>query len=178
MDISTIVNIVLCILSFLLAAISVVTVIITLMQNSKMIEGSTRPYISMYIGTTYFSSTTTYLVMKNYGSSSAFITSFMCSVDLSSCAYDKAHIPFSHIVGYSLCPGETLSYPIQVSNLPENPEPIKIHIDYQTTAKKYSEDLTLNLSAQFDMLHIRSSTKNQELKVISYALQDIAEKML
>ena len=48
MDISTIVNIILCVLSFILAAISVVTVVITLRQNNKMIEESTRPVISVY----------------------------------------------------------------------------------------------------------------------------------
>ena len=45
MDTSTIVNIILCVLSFILAAISVVTVVITLRQNNKMIEESTRPVI-------------------------------------------------------------------------------------------------------------------------------------
>ena len=46
MDVSTIVNIVLCVLSFILAVISVVTVVITLRQNNRMIEESTRPFIS------------------------------------------------------------------------------------------------------------------------------------
>ena len=43
MDLATKVNIALCILSFILAAISVVTVVITLRQNNKMISESTRP---------------------------------------------------------------------------------------------------------------------------------------
>ena len=38
MDVATIVNIILCILSFILAVISVVTVVITLRQNNKMIS--------------------------------------------------------------------------------------------------------------------------------------------
>ena len=48
MDISTVVNIVLCILSFILALISIVTVVITLRQNHTMIENATRPYICVY----------------------------------------------------------------------------------------------------------------------------------
>lgn len=48
MDVATIVNIILCVLSFILAVISVVTVVITLRQNNKMIEESTRPVISIY----------------------------------------------------------------------------------------------------------------------------------
>ena len=43
MEISDWINVILCILSFILAAISVITVVITLKQNSKMIENSTRP---------------------------------------------------------------------------------------------------------------------------------------
>ena len=51
MDISVIVNIALCILSFILAVISVVTVVVTLRQNSKMIENATRPYINQPFST-------------------------------------------------------------------------------------------------------------------------------
>ena len=47
-DIATRVNIWLCIFSIILAAISIVTVIITLRQNNKMIEASTKPVISVY----------------------------------------------------------------------------------------------------------------------------------
>ena len=49
MDISTVINIVLCVLSFILAVISVVTVVITLRQNNRMIEESTRPYVTARI---------------------------------------------------------------------------------------------------------------------------------
>ena len=49
MDLATKVNVALCILSFILATISVVTVVITLRQNNKMISESTRPYITILI---------------------------------------------------------------------------------------------------------------------------------
>ena len=52
MDLSTKVNIALCVLSFVLAFISVVTVVLTLIQNNKMIENSTRPYICIYFDCT------------------------------------------------------------------------------------------------------------------------------
>ncbi len=43
MNITTIINIILCVLSFVLAAVSVITVIITLKQNNRMIESSMKP---------------------------------------------------------------------------------------------------------------------------------------
>ena len=67
MDVSTIVNIILCVLSFILAAISVVTVVITLRENNKVIEEATRPIISVYTdelnaGNPFFD-----LVIENFG---------------------------------------------------------------------------------------------------------------
>lgn len=49
MDLSTKVNIVLSVLSFILAVISIVTVVITLRQNNKMIENSSRPYVCILL---------------------------------------------------------------------------------------------------------------------------------
>ena len=74
MDVSTIVNIILCVLSFILAAISVVTVVITLRQNNKMIEESTRPFISVYTDEINAGNPFFYLVIKNFGKSTAYIT--------------------------------------------------------------------------------------------------------
>ena len=67
MDISTIVNIILCVLSFILAAISVVTVVITLRQNNKMIEESTRPVISVYTDEINAGNPFFYLIVKISG---------------------------------------------------------------------------------------------------------------
>lgn len=68
MDISTVVNIILCILSFILAAISLIFVVITVRQNSalwkqnnEMIENSTRPYITIYFDYAQFGSPTGFL---------------------------------------------------------------------------------------------------------------------
>ena len=62
MEISDWINVVLCILSFVLAVISVITVIITLKQNSKMIKNSTRPYVVAYKNITYFQNTNYYII--------------------------------------------------------------------------------------------------------------------
>ena len=49
MTTSEIINLILCILSFVLAAISVITVVITLKQNNKMLEANVRPYVVVYL---------------------------------------------------------------------------------------------------------------------------------
>lgn len=55
MTTSDCVNLSLAKLSFILAVISVVTVVITLRQNKKMIESNSRPYITIYGDMTNFS---------------------------------------------------------------------------------------------------------------------------
>ena len=82
MALSDWINAVLCVLSFILAVISVITVIITLKQNNKMIENSTRPYIAIYSNVTYFQDTKFYIILKNFGQSGAMIESFTCNIDL------------------------------------------------------------------------------------------------
>lgn len=180
MDTATIVNIILCILSFILAVISVITVVITLRQNSKMIEESTRPYISIYFGETYFQQMTAYLIIKNYGASSTIINKFSCDFDLSKCAYDSNIVPFAHIIGTNLSPGEKIIYPIDFRKLPDDHKLNKLnfHVEYSSSVKSYENTISLNLAAYFDVLHLRANTKGQEAKTISFALQDIAEKML
>ena len=179
MDISTTVNIILCVLSFMLAAISVVIVVLTLKQNSKMIESSTRPYVSVYLGDTYFSSLHTYLVIKNFGTSAATITDFRCNIDLQKYSFDPDKIPFKHIIGTQLCPNQSLKCPINASVAPKDLDMMTINIEYEShSQQRYKETYRLNFSAYFDVVHVRANTKDSHLKEVSFALQDIAEKML
>ncbi len=67
MEISDWINVMLCILSFILAVISVITVIITIKQNSKMIKNSARPYIVIYSNSTYFQDVKSRLNIKGIG---------------------------------------------------------------------------------------------------------------
>lgn len=85
MDTATKVNIVLSILSFILALISIITVVITLRQNHTMIENATRPYLCIYGQSINPGSPEFYLVIKNFGASPATVTKFEYDPDLSNC---------------------------------------------------------------------------------------------
>ena len=65
-----IINLILSVLSFLLAAISVVTVVITLKQNNKMLEANSRPYVVVYLVYEEYSNQI-YLCVKNFGNTRA-----------------------------------------------------------------------------------------------------------
>ena len=73
-NLSDVINIVLCVLSFILAAISVVTVVIALKQNNKMLEANSKPYVVAYL--VYQEAPShVYLCIRNFGQTSAIVKS-------------------------------------------------------------------------------------------------------
>lgn len=178
MSVDTKVNMVLCILSFILAVISVITVIVTLRQNSKMIESSSRPYLSIYVSHIYCTDCLNYLVLKNFGNSSASITYFHCNVDLSPGTYDESHTPFEHIVGQSICPGEKIAIPLQLSKICKITNTLSFSIKYSSCKKCYFDNISLNLKSLSDYPIMIANPEGRELEAISRSLQDICEKML
>ena len=173
------INIALCILSFVLAAISVITVIITLRQNSKMIENSTRPYITIYGKKVNFGILKYYLIVKNFGSSGATITNFTSETDLSKYADLYNPAVFKHIIGTHLAPQQSIQCTLDINKLNKNNiETLSFQIEY-VSSKKYKESVTVNYIAETENAIIRSHlTPQEEIKTVSEALQGIGESML
>lgn len=174
MKISDWINVALCVLSFLLAVISVVTVVITLRQNQRMIENATRPYLQLYGAITNFQHAQYYFVLRNFGQSSALVTAFHADHDLSICVDDETPTPFTHIVGTTLAPNQAIHVPIEYEKTAKITEHITFSITYCTPEKRYTETTVLNMSAHTDFPIIRADTPKQELRAISYTLQDMA----
>lgn len=179
MEISDWINVILCILSFVLAVISVITVIITLKQNSKMIKNSTRPYIVAYKNITYFKDTNYYIILKNFGQTGAVIEKFECNIDLQKYPHlDKDRI-FEHIEGIFIAPQQSVMGCIDTVKLFEDGiDIIDITITYSDGTNRYKETYKINFLADTDTAKSRASTDGKELKIISYTLQDFVEKLL
>ena len=75
-------SIALSILSVVLVVVSVVVSVLTLRQNSKMIEGSTRPYIGVSSLQVNNGSPIFMIAVKNNGASAGKIASFKCNRNL------------------------------------------------------------------------------------------------
>lgn len=174
MNITTIINIILCVLSFVLAAVSVITVIITLKQNNRMIESSTRPYISIYGIITDFGSPIYSVVIKNFGKSAAKITKFSCNIDLSTISYNPSHIPFDEIKELYIAPGQALICDVKYDELKKYGKSIQFSITYISNNKEYHENTQLNFEASKNLTNNYSSSKDQ-LQTISKTLQYIAK---
>ena len=173
------INVALCILSFLLAAISVITVVVTLRQNQLMIENATRPYVKIYVAVTSFHVTQFHLVLRNSGQSSALITDFSSSIDLSNLVFDeKLPVPFEHIVGHTLDPGQSLQSPINHFALIASDIPLSFHIRYSSSGKSYEETVTINVPSYCDHTNTHASDGSNFIQVISNTLEEIAVRQL
>lgn len=153
--------------------VAIIISVVSLRQNSKVIEETNRPYISVYANCAKVYDPVLYLIIKNFGETSGTITAFSTDKDLSKCTINGEHIPFDNIVGTTLNPKEQIIYPIEPFL-----DSLNISITYKSTVKTYFENIHLNLNSQYDSIHPRVKGAGNELEIISYTLQDIAEKLL
>lgn len=180
MRISDWINVVLSALSLILAMISVITVVITLRQNHRMVENATRPYVTLYGAVTGFDTAVFYLVLRNYGQSSALITEFSSSTDTSRLTFDaRLPTPFEHIVGHTLAPGQAVQVPINHRQLKPEETSLSFIIKYSCAGKTYKEAATVNIQAHYDNLIVHADQqKNNAVETISRTLQEIAVRQL
>jgi hypothetical protein len=176
MDLSTTINLVLAVSSFVLAVVSVVTVIITLLQNSKMIEESTRPVISIYTTSINPGVPMLYLVVKNFGHSPAYMQKFETDFDFSNCYKHAAGR--NYIEDFSKCvlaPGQSRTCLLDYSKLSD---PVKFSIAYKSSSKTYTEELLVDLTAAVSLPNSKFTASGQELLGISYTLQEMLRQNL
>lgn len=172
MQISDWINVVLCVLSFLLAAISVVTVVITLRQNRKMIEASTRPYITAkFESIVLCDGVARYVAVKNYGQTGARI------IDIKNVRYqgnEKYNLVehINNLKGMFFAPSQSILIYIGGPCLRPEGETLQFDMEYSTDKKVYSESSSLQLTSSS---LLRRSTEGP---AASYALQEIAERLL
>lgn len=177
MDISTIVNIILCVLSFILAFISVVTVVIALRQNNRMIEESTRPFVSVYTDEINAGDPFFYLVVKNFGKATAYITKFEYDFDFKGCykiPNDRDYL--QQLNNAVLAPGQSRICALDYQRIDKA---VTFILEYHSGAKKtYSDKFTIDLKAGVSMPYGKIATEGKELRTISYTLQEMLQKNL
>lgn len=159
--------------------LAIIISVVSLRQNSKMIEESSRPYISAYISSTQFGTPIMYIVLKNFGNTSATISDFESDVNLSEYTYNLNAVPFSKINGLTLSPHQKIAYPIRPRNDSNiRLDKINISFKYSDTHKTYKESFHLNVSEYYNSIDLRNYNNQYPLKTLSYSVQDISEKML
>ena len=167
------------IVSFILALISVITVVLTIRQNSRMINESTRPYITIYLDTITTCEQTSYFVLKNFGHCAANITRF----EYDSCLKTTKQIntlyqeQFDCIHGITLAPGQSklLEYPVSTLNK----DILTFVIGYTALGKNYEETIEMNVKHFIHIPVLRpESYTDENMKRQVNTLREIAERLI
>lgn len=158
------------------ASIAIVISVLTLRQNTKMIEASSRPYIGIYLASVYVSNISIYLVIKNFGQSSAHIKSFSYDYDLSQCNQHSFpnREPFQNIENSTLMPGQSFRCVIDLNKVISATDQINFHIVYfSETQHQYEEDICVSLISNLGNFTVHSTNQGKESKLISETLQEM-----
>ncbi len=159
---------------------SIIISIVTLKQNSRMIEESTRPVISIYSECINTGIPTLYIVIKNFGQTAATITKFNYDFDFLN---SKAYMGGSNnkdwlkdLVNSTLAPNQSRICCLEYSNINV---PVTFDLEYKTSNKTYNEKITINLKGGSSMLVMKSDDSGDNgLANISYTLQEMLQKSL
>lgn len=129
------------IISSLMSFIAIVISVITLRQNNKMLEESSRPNIQIY---PVFMDSILYIIVKNFGSSEAIIDEVQCSHEFTDAeSFGKSGKDIFHdLSGAIFSPGYSIRCPL-VGHAVSN-ETFEFHIKYHSATKKYSATYAFN----------------------------------
>lgn len=180
MSCSDIINIVLSTLSFLLAALSLVFIWLTLRQNNKMLYANSRPYITVYFAYEE-NNCEMYICVKNCGNSSAIIKSITLTPDLS-----IMHLSIGKVLENTmLAPNQQIHFDIpQKTDLMRNgPYQYEVSIEYvdvNEANKKITEKYNVDLNYMLQVLHTehRKSDLNKAENAIYNLEKDVKALML
>ena len=162
--------------SFLTALVAIIISLVTLLQNSKMLEESSRAVISIYPQNINTGTSMLFLVVKNFGNSPAVIRKFDYDFDFTDCYKFRADRDYlKDIIGSSLAPGQSRICCLDYEKLTQ---PVTFTLEYQSGSKTYHETLVIDLRAGVNVPAPKTATPKEELRTISYTLQEMLQKNL
>lgn len=168
---------VLAISSFILSVISVLTVIITIRQNKRILEASVRPYVRIYFDHTQMGDQIGYFVVKNFGNSSAKITSLFYNDVVKGQPTSLCNVTdiLDGLVGNNICPNQKFLLPIRPNRSPCGT--CTFDISYQSNSNSYTEHIEINIEQYGALVKPRIGDASI-MKEVTYPLQEIAERLM
>lgn len=118
---------------------------ITNEQNNRMLEESTRPYITIYLDAITLCEQSSYFVLKNFGNSPAIITKFEYDPALKQTRQKEEILQrqFDYVEHIVLAPGQAKLLQYDVTKLPSNE--LTFHISYLAKNTEYHETITMDV---------------------------------
>lgn len=164
------------IISFATSIVAILISLMTLRQNSKMIEESSRPVISIYSQSIDTGTPMLFIVVKNFGNSPAVINKFDYDYDFTDCYSFRSERDYlKDLVGSTLAPGQSRICSLDYKKLSR---PITFTLEYKSACKKYADSFTVDLRAGVNIPAPKTATEGKESRAISYTLQEMLQKNL
>ena len=122
---------------------------ITNEQNNRMLEESTRPYISLYLDTITICEQSSFFVLKNFGQSPAKIILFEFDPVLRTLETNNQkgnrllNEQYDTVKGLTLAPGQSKMMYCKVTRIPK--DVLDFKIGYTSSGKYYEESFELNV---------------------------------
>jgi len=178
MSTSDIIQLISVLIALLIGTASVIISLLAMKLNSKMIEESTRPVLSVYGDSVNTGSPTFYIIIKNFGSSPAQITKFNYDFDFSSCytpSGSERRDFLQDLVGTTIAPQQSRTCYLEYDKINR---PIHFDLEYKSSSKPYKDSMTIDLKAGAAMPIAKIGTEGKELRTISYTIQEMLQKSL
>ena len=122
---------------------------ITNEQNNRMLEESTRPYITIYLDAITICEQDSFFVLKNFGQSPGRITLFEYDPILESLETSPQrgnqlkNEQYAYVKGITLAPGQSKMMSCNVPKIPK--DVLSFKIGYVSSCKYYEESIELNV---------------------------------
>lgn len=163
--------------SSLISIIAIIISIASLMQNSKMIEESTRPNLQIY---SVYLNSMAYIIIKNFGQSSCTIDSLTCDHKFSRDeTFDElGENIFSNLSGAIMTPGFAIRCPLISYKVTK--KMLHFEIKYHSTTKRYQDhfDFSIFSNSPYSDTHPSGNNDTTYLKNISRDLHDLIKLKL
>lgn len=178
MNLSDFIQIVIGVITGIGVLSSIIISVKTLKQNNKMIEESSRPNIIIYKDVFNFNSPCEYLVIKNFGNSSAKITNIkfdrealikISTNNIHTC--DKA---FEYLRNSIFAPNQNYKIPIKTAD--KGVENLTFVVEY-SNIKHYIETINVNLTQDYGVSYNQQYCTDKELRDICNAIQENTKRL-
>lgn len=176
LQVSDIIQVIGIIASLITSIIAIIISLVTVRQNSKMIEESTRAVISVYTQSINTGTPMLYLVVRNFGQSPASIQNFHYNFNFENCYRFRSDRDYlKDLVGATIAPGQARICTIDYKKIDR---PVTFSIEYTSAGKLYCDYFTVDLTAGVNMPTPKTATKGTELKAIIYLARNASKKSL
>lgn len=137
-------------ISTFIAVSSIVISVFTLRQTNKITKETNRPYVVAYYDAINVSAPIKYLIIKNFGVSSATIDSIKFEPTVLN-EYTKKPM-FSSLINHTIAPSQKIMTSIDV----KEPRTFRITISYHLEKDKYCDSFDINLNSISDNVYAKS----------------------